>query len=465
MPLGRARWAAPLFVFLCVWGLTTRGKFSVAGDEPHYLMIAESLLSDRDLNLANNYANGDGRWFAVKDLAAGPHTVKTLDGQDWSVHDIGVAVVLLVPYAVMTRLAAQAPEGVLARFRMTRGHFAYALISLTMAAGVAIGLSWLLRGLARIAPARTAIAVMLVIGLVPPVFSHAFLVFPETPAFVVTCAVVWVLCARPEELTRGRMAALVLAVGCLPWLHRRLSFLTLGLGIVILLRCRAWFTARTNAERLTLAGLFLVPQIGLHAWTFNAWGQFGGPHMVDGLPFNPARWQHGSLGMLFDRERGLFGYAPIYMIAPACFALTWHETRLLLVPIVLSLAPMTIYADWAAGFAPAARFLVPLIPLLAIPLARAAGYRMVRVAAVALLAFQALIAVAIWQHPRVLWPKEMATNSALEKIPMLGPAYEGLLPSIATGDPLLWGWAWVIALGLGTTVLLRLERRMGSTRV
>src|SRR5262245_3138575 len=117
MPLGRARWAAPLFVFLCVWGLTTRGKFSVAGDEPHYLMIAESLLSDRDLNLANNYANGDGRWFAVKDLEPGPHIVKTLDGQDWSVHDIGVAVVLLVPYAAVTRLAALAPEGVLARFR------------------------------------------------------------------------------------------------------------------------------------------------------------------------------------------------------------------------------------------------------------------------------------------------------------------------------------------------------------
>ena len=456
--LGRARWAAPLLVFLSVWGLTTRGKFSVAGDEPHYLMVAESLLSDRDLDLANNYANGDGRWFAVKDLEPGPHTVKTLRGADWSVHDIGVPVLLLPAYAVITRAAAHAPEGVLARFRMTRGHFAYALISLTMAAGVAVGLSWLLRGLARVAAPRTAIAVMLVIGLVPPVFSHAFLVFPETPALIVTCGLVWVLCARPEELTRGRMMALVFAIGCLPWLHRRLSFLSLGLGILLVLQCRTWFASRTRAERLTLAGIFLAPQIALHAWTFNAWGQLGGPHMVEGLPFDPARWQHGSLGMLFDRERGLLGYAPIYLIAPACFALTWRDTRLLLIPIVLSLAPMTIYADWAAGFAPAARFMVPLIPLLAIPLARAAEYRAIRVTAIALLAFQAFIAMAIWQHPRVLWPKEMATNSALEKIPLLGPAYQGLLPSIATGDPVLWGWAWVIALAMGTALLVRLER-------
>ncbi len=459
MPLGRSRWAVPLFVFLCVWGLTTRGKFSVSGDEPHYLMIAESLLSDHDLDLSNNYANGDGRWFAVKDLAPGPHTVRKPDGAAWSVHDIGVAVVLLPAYAVTTRLAAYAPEGLLARFRMSRGLFAYALISLVMAAGVAVGLSWLLRGLARIAPARVAIAVTLVIGLAPPVFSHAFLVFPDTPALVVTCAVVWVLCVRPEEWTRGRMAALILAVGSLPWLHRRLSFLTLGLAIVIFLHCRSWFAARTTGERITLAGLFLVPQIALHVWTFNAWGHLGGPHMLAGLPFNPARWQHGSLGLLFDRERGLFGYAPFYLIVPACFALTWRETRLLLVPIVLAAAPMTIYADWTAGFSPAARFLVPLIPFLAIPLARAASHRTVRIVALTLLAFQALIAIVIWQHPRALWPKNIATNSALERIPVIGPAYEGLLPSIATGDPVMWGWAWVAALGLGTAVLLRLERR------
>src|SRR5262245_7281631 len=168
MSLGRSRWAVPLFIFLNVWGLTTRGKFSVAGDEPHYLIISESLLSDRDLDVGNNYANGDGRWFAVKDLEAGPHARPNTRGASWSVHDIGLPVFLLPAYAVLTRLADRAPEGLLSRFRMTRGHFAYGLISVTMAAAVSLGLSWFLAGAARIAPARTAILVTLVLGLAPP---------------------------------------------------------------------------------------------------------------------------------------------------------------------------------------------------------------------------------------------------------------------------------------------------------
>ena len=47
-------------VFLFTWTLTTHGKYSASGDEPHYLMIAESLRTDGDLNVANNYLQNDG---------------------------------------------------------------------------------------------------------------------------------------------------------------------------------------------------------------------------------------------------------------------------------------------------------------------------------------------------------------------------------------------------------------------
>src|SRR6266850_2279275 len=61
------------FVFVAIWGLTTHGKYSASGDEPHYLLVSRSLVADRDLDLANNYAANDGRLVGHDGLVAGPH--------------------------------------------------------------------------------------------------------------------------------------------------------------------------------------------------------------------------------------------------------------------------------------------------------------------------------------------------------------------------------------------------------
>ena len=53
--------------------------------------------------------------------------------------------------------------------------------------------------------------VALLVALSPPVLSHAFLIFPETFAFVGVCLVVWLLCLRDDEVTSRRMV-IVMAV-------------------------------------------------------------------------------------------------------------------------------------------------------------------------------------------------------------------------------------------------------------
>jgi hypothetical protein len=157
--------------------------------------------------------------------------------------------------------------------------------------------------------------------------------------------------------------------------------------------------------------------------------------MLQDVPFSLAWLPEGALGMLLDRERGLLGYAPIYLIAPACFALSWRESRWLLLPIAAFYLPMASYATWDAGFSPAARFLVPLTPLVAYAALRALDARPLRIAAIALLLFQAAIVAVVWEHPRALWPREQATNQALDAIPFVGSAWSRMLPSLHTGDP------------------------------
>ena len=112
-------------VFVVVWGLTTHGKYSSTGDEPHYLIVAESLVSDGDLDLANNYAHDDGRLFGHAGLVNDGHARPNAAGRLESVHDIGLAVALAPPYLVAKHLSALVPDDVLRRFRMTHGLFTY----------------------------------------------------------------------------------------------------------------------------------------------------------------------------------------------------------------------------------------------------------------------------------------------------------------------------------------------------
>src|SRR5689334_7446343 len=120
--------------FLFTWTLTTHGKYSASGDEPHYLMITQSIVADHDIELANNYAHNDGRLFGHDGLAAGLHALPSRMGRMRPIHDIGLSVALIPAYVAAT-LAARVPtDAQLARFRMTRGLFAYSLIGLFLMA-------------------------------------------------------------------------------------------------------------------------------------------------------------------------------------------------------------------------------------------------------------------------------------------------------------------------------------------
>lgn len=71
---------------------------SITGDEPHYLLMNYSLVHDHDLNLKNNYENGDSRDFypglaATQQVGVGQGTSES---QRWySIHGIGLPILML----------------------------------------------------------------------------------------------------------------------------------------------------------------------------------------------------------------------------------------------------------------------------------------------------------------------------------------------------------------------------------
>lgn len=458
----RRRFTVPAIVALVVWSLTTHGKFSDSGDEPHYLIVAESLFADHDLDLANNYANGDGRWFGADGLTPGPHARVNAHGALWSYHDVGLPVLILPIYAAATRLSVHVPAGLLARFHQTPGLFAYSLVSAWMILLSAGGAALLLSALRRVTAERYAVATVLALFLSPPVMGHAFLVFPETPALVVVCAVAWILAIDTRALTPWRVLPVVAAVGALPWLHHKFSFLSLGLLLLIAWRHLAWFRARP-ARAWTAAALGLVPQALLHVWTLAAWGSIGGAQMAGGLPFTASGFQRGLLGLLVDRERGLVSDAPVFLVVPAAWALSWRTSWRVLIPCLLLYLPMAAFVVWGAGFSPPARYLVPILPLLAFVAGPALARPILRGAAIGLAVFQAAITGYVWQHPRAMWPQELGSNAALDRVPVVGPLWARCLPSLLTGDPVWRGWLLVAAIAAASAAIVVTCRRSSES--
>ena len=69
-----------------------------AGDEPHYLVIAQSLWRDGDFKIENNHQRGDYREYFSRDLD--PHYLtRGADGEIYSIHPVGLPMLLAPVYA------------------------------------------------------------------------------------------------------------------------------------------------------------------------------------------------------------------------------------------------------------------------------------------------------------------------------------------------------------------------------
>jgi hypothetical protein len=451
-------WFTPAIVFLVCWTLTTHGKYSASGDEPHYLMVCQSLWADGDLDLRNNYQNNDGRLFGAADLEVGLHARENKAGRLFPAHDIGVPLLLTPIYVVATSVAGISSESILNRFRMNRGLFAYSLISLCII-GLVTTAAVITRS-ALIAQGTTptlASGVAIVAWLSPPVLSNSFLIFPEPFALWVT-ALALRFASSDEERAPGSAhnnrgeAILAAVLGLLPWFHRKYVIYAAALALVAVWQRRERIgVLETRDQRLLLAS-FIVPQIALAVWTWYVWGNLGGPLMLGGAPFSWEAFRNGVFGSLIDRENGLLVWAPIYVLLPAAWALAGKGYLRWLLPVGSLFLLSAAHLQWWGGFSPAARFLVPLIPIFASVYARAMGHRRFAYACMILLIPQLFISADGWQHTRSLWPQGDGHNRILSDLLGLVGASETLIPSLRTSNAI--GAAMIGTIGLGLVNLL-----------
>src|SRR4029077_3326449 len=89
--------ATAIIAGAAAWKLTGTNIFP-GGDEPHYLVIAQSLWRDHDLKIENNHARGDYKEYFESNLE--PHyQARGTDGEIYSIHPIGMPVLMAPVYA------------------------------------------------------------------------------------------------------------------------------------------------------------------------------------------------------------------------------------------------------------------------------------------------------------------------------------------------------------------------------
>ena len=319
-----------------------------AGDEPHYLVMTQSLLRDHDLKIENNHQRGDYLEYFGGRLR--PDFLRRgTDGEIYSIHPVGLPVVVAPVYAV--------------------AGYAGVLALLALISAAATSITWVVVWRLTHNTAATWFA-WAAVSLSAPFFYQAFTVYPDAPGGLVVMIGMLALLADEVPTTR-RVLFTGAALAVLPWLHTRFAVLELVIAVLLLLRI-LW---SGRAMRGALA-LLAVPVPGALAW-------FGYFHWIYGTP-NPAAPYNGYTqseignlvrgvpGLLFDQQFGLLPNAPVYLCAiVGLWALLRHRPRIafsILAVIGPYGAAVAAYAMWWAGYSSPARFLVPILLVLAVPI-------------------------------------------------------------------------------------------------
>jgi hypothetical protein len=314
--------------------------------------------------------------------------------------------------------------------------------------------------------AGLATAAAFVFGLLPPFLFYFYQYYPELPGALVLAVAFRVLALRPEALRRHPWRfAWMLAV--LPWLHQK--FLPVWLVLAATAAYVVWSSrehAKGGARWRTLGALAVPQAVSLYLTAlynfaitgsvrpdalFLAWGPAG---------VTSARVGQGVIGLLLDARYGILPYVPLLLLAAAGLLRGGARRFAIVLPAAAAYYLTVASADnWAGAVCNLGRYFLPVAPLavalvvLAVQRAtegtKPQAARGVAAVTVALAAWSALSALALWHDPQA------ANDSALLLARSTYADGHQYIPDLffrhwSAAAPGLWARiaAWLAAMGL-----------------
>lgn len=328
------------------------------GDEPHYLVIAQSLLKDGDLKIENNHRQR--HYASYFDGELQPHVqVRGRDGEIYSIHAPGLPAVIAPAFAIGGY----------------RGSVLLLLVVAALGASLAWHLAWVVTERADAAWFGWAAVVLSATWI-----FHSFAVFPDGFGGVLVLTGVWALLRAERETSSDAASAAPwlwhgAALALLPWVHSRFAVLAGGLGALVLLRL-----GRVPSPAGKALAFLSVPIVSALCWFGYFIKIYGTPNPSAPYAPEPASFAFvpdGLAGLLFDQRFGLLAYAPVLLFAFVGVGVmiarpAWRRHALELFFVVVPyLVVVTHFAMWWGGRSAPARFFAPVLLWMAIPAAAA----------------------------------------------------------------------------------------------
>jgi hypothetical protein len=302
-----ALWLLLFGVYAATLGLDVFGGSDYGGDEPHYLLAAESIVRDGNVDVSDEYETRAYGEFYPYELR--PHGEET-EGRLNEPHGLGFPLLIAPAYALG---GAKAVELFLA---------AIAALGATLAYQLAL----------RVAPDPWALGAALAVGLSPPFLAYGTAVYPELAAATALAGAALLALRLDARVSRLDAGLCFLLLGALPWLGTKF----IPAGVVI-----GAFAARSiwRARRRTLAvGAVEVSLFSVALYVAINEAIYGGPTPyaadVPGETATDASFPGGYLdrayrlvALFIDRDYGLLRWAPVFALAFVGLWWLWHSRR------------------------------------------------------------------------------------------------------------------------------------------
>lgn len=277
-------------------GIGVRATYGAqtTADEPQYLLSALSLWEDGDLDISDELAAERYRDFHEAELPE--QTLPLEGGRRISPHDPLLPLLLAVPMGLGGWVAAKAAIALIGG----------ALAALTAwAARVRMGVQM-----------STALVIVGVFALAPPLAVYSTQVYPEVPAALALTAG---FAAVIGSFKTGGRAVFAVAVIALPWLAVKYVPVAAALGVAGLIKAG-------RGRRLPLVGVFAIAGalyvLGHLAIYGGLTAYATGDHFVGGeftaVGNDVNLWGRSArlIGLLVDRSFGIGAWQPVYLLLP-----------------------------------------------------------------------------------------------------------------------------------------------------
>ena len=272
---------------------------AITGDEPHYLVIADGLLPTFELEQSGPYSREFRNrtivesGLAARDAVPSPANTHAETGPHglFNVHNIGLPILLAVPYLLGGELGARLAMVLI-------GAFIVFLLVKVMSQ-------------TRLEP-RQQFLVVLPVALGLPFVTGANQIYPDLPGGAICLAAVCALLRgpMPGRARDGILTAILLAY--LPWLHIRLA---LSMAILLTAMAFAWRRQSTLIRSAIKFGSpAAISVLLLATYNWYAFGHVTGPYQSSDVMLNRIAIMQ-FLGLLFDQNQGIALQQPLYFVA------------------------------------------------------------------------------------------------------------------------------------------------------